>query len=342
MTARQPPPRRIVVSRTDRIGDVVLSLPVAGALRRAYPGAELCFLGRRYVRDVIDACEHVDRFVAWPDEAPSRREAAAIVRAIGADAIVHVFPRERIAWGAWRAGVARRIGTSRRWYHWFACNERVRLSRKRSALHEAELNLRMAAPLLAGREWSIAESHGLYGLTRAAPLPARWSAVIDARRFNLVVSPLTGGTDPAWPLDQWRAFIDALDGERFRVFVAGSAAEGATLRPWLDALPRHATDITGQTLAELMAFIRASDGFVAASTGPLHIAAALGARALGLYPASSTGVPARWRPIGARAELLTAPEGEPAAGGVRHAVAGIAVRDVLRVVERWAASAAER
>jgi len=336
MTNRGGMPRRIIVSRTDRIGDVVLSLPLVGALRQAHPDAELCFLGRRHVRDVVAACAHVDRFVEWPDPMPASGAArAAILADLDADAIVHVFPRPEIAHAARRARIARRIGTSRRWYHWLTCTERVRISRKRSGLHEAQLNLKIAAPLLDRADHELREVETLYGLARTAPLPARWSALLDARRFNLVVSPLTGGTSPAWPLARWRDLIFSLNADAVRVLIVGSAAEGAALREWMATLPPHAIDATGQTLGELLSFIRAADGFIAASTGPVHAAAALGARTLGLYPAVSTGVPARWRPVGTRAEIVTVPEGASGAGAHRHDISGIAAGDVRQVVERW-------
>ena len=61
---------RILISRTDSIGDVVLTLPVAGILKQTFPGCTIIFLGREYTRAVIEACDHVDQFVAWPPMPP--------------------------------------------------------------------------------------------------------------------------------------------------------------------------------------------------------------------------------------------------------------------------------
>jgi ADP-heptose:LPS heptosyltransferase len=46
------------------------------------------------------------------------------------------------------------------------------------------------------------------------------------------------------------------------------------------------------------------DGLVSASTGPLHIAAALRKYALGLYPPIKPIHPGRWAPLGNKAEYL--------------------------------------
>ena len=75
-----------------------------------------------------------------------------------------------------------------------------------------------------------------------------------------------------------------------------------------DFLEKHrarVTDMTGKlSLAELLVFINSCDGLVAASTGPLHIAAALGKRAVGIYAPMRPIFPQRWAPLGANATYL--------------------------------------
>ncbi|MBI2795425.1 MAG: glycosyltransferase family 9 protein [Gemmatimonadetes bacterium] len=324
------------MSRTDRLGDVVLTLPLLGLLRQRWPGAEILFLTRQYARPVAEACAHVHRVVEWPDHhAATAAARAALLRDTGADTLLHLFPRREVAIAGRDAGIARRIGTARRWYHWLTCTERVNVSRKRSALHEAQLNLLVAAPLLHQSRLSLAELVPHAGLTRAAPLDAAWASRIDPARCTVLVQPLTGGTVPAWPLERWTALARALDPSRFQLFVTGSADEGAQLREWLRSLPAHVEDATGQSLALLLSFTRAADCFVGASTGPLHIAAALGVPTIGLYPARESGLPARWEPLGARTTMLLQ---APPPGG-DHAtldISAIDVDEVRREVERVA------
>jgi ADP-heptose:LPS heptosyltransferase len=57
-------------------------------------------------------------------------------------------------------------------------------------------------------------------------------------------------------------------------------------------------------LGGLMAFIAAADALIAASTGPLHIASALGIKAIGLYPPIRPMHPGRWAPLGKKAVYL--------------------------------------
>lgn len=332
------PPKRIVVSRTDRIGDVVLSLPLLGLLRLRWPQTELWFLTRRYTRPIAEASEHVDRVIDWPDhDGATDDDRTAILVETGADVLLHLFPRREIAVAGRRAAIPRRIGTSRRWFHWLTCTERVSVSRKRSTLNEAQLNLRIAAPLLDRTDYALTELVPHIGLTRIPPLDPRWGALIDPHRFNLLLQPMTGGTVPAWPLERFAALASILPADRYRIFITGSSSEGAALRPWLATLPPHVVDVTGQPLDQLMSFAAAADGAVAASTGPLHIAAALGVRTLGLYPARETRVLGRWQPLGAQAEVVM--PADDTAGDVDQALDGIAVPQVLAVLERWRTAA---
>ena len=126
--------QRIIISRTDSIGDVVLTLPMASLLKKVIPGCTVIFLGSSYTRDIVACCPDVDEFYDW-----KQTELADI----HADTIIHVLPRPEIAKAAKKAKIKLRIGTTNRLYHWWTCNKLVKLSRKKSDLHEAQLNLKL-------------------------------------------------------------------------------------------------------------------------------------------------------------------------------------------------------
>ena len=297
-----------IISRTDAIGDVVLTLPLAGVLRSLYPQSTIFFLGRSYTEEVINACVHIDKFLNWNEwKSLPGTEAARLLAATGADTIIHVFPDKKIARLAQRAGIGERIGTTNRVYHWLTCNRLVKLSRRHSPYHEAQLNLQLLAPLGAKELYTLDEIGSYYGLTRLQPLPPAIAGLLDADRFNLVLHPKSRGSAREWGLDNFRRLIAALPPQRFKLFVTGTAAEGELLQPLLQEFP-SLTDLTGRlTLGELMSFLSRADGLVAASTGPLHLAAALGIAALGIYPPIRPMHPGRWAPIGPQAKVFVKP-----------------------------------
>lgn len=299
---------RVLVSRTDRIGDVVLTLPLC-ALLQSRLGAEVVALGRDYTRPLLEASPHVDAVVDW-DVAAGRppAEQREFLQDVRADAIVHVFPRPDIARAARAARIPLRIGTSHRWYNWLTCNALEHFSRKRSELHEAQLDIRLARRLLGPVIPSLEELASLTVLAPRVSVPQGIAARLRSDRFRVVLHPGSSGSAREWPLEHWTTLAASLDAARVQLLVTGSAAEGAALRGWMESLPPGVVNLTGQLeLADLIALLSRVDGLIAASTGPLHLAAAVGIHALGLFPSTPPIHPGRWAPLGPRAEVLVAP-----------------------------------
>lgn len=290
-------PERIIISRTDSIGDVILTLPMATLLKQLLPGCTVIFLGSSYTKDIVACCPDVDEFYDWK---------TADLADIKADTIIHVLPRPELAKAARRAKIQNRVGTINRLYHWWTCNWLIKLSRKNSDLHEAQLNLKLLG-FMEGvkKEYSLQEVVGLMNFKSAK---ASCDAVqyIDNQKFNLILHPKSKGSAREWGLDNFKRLIEILPADSFKIFICGTENEGAMVRDALLSTPRENTvDLTGKlSLADYIAFIDHCDGLVAASTGPLHIAAALGKHALGLYPPIRPMHPGRWACIGKNAKVF--------------------------------------
>jgi heptosyltransferase III len=342
---------RIIISRTDSIGDVVLTLPMAGILKNSFPGCTIIFLGREYTRPVVELCRYVDEFVSWgppprpsaggnmpppqpsPDEdipppRPSPKkgreeEEIKLLRDLKADVIIHVFPVKKICRAAWRAGIPMRIATAGRFYTLFTCNKLLHIPRKNSGLHEAQLNLKLLKPLGVDRAFGLEEIWGMYGLEsgqgdgqknyeyRISNIEYRIEGNIpgsgekDNERFTLILHPKSKGSAREWGLENFSKLIDLLPAEKFDIIISGTKEEGALMTGFLEKHRGRVKDLTGKlSLSEFIALIGASDGLVAASTGPLHIAAALGTRAIGLYAPMRPIFPQRWAPLGKNAIYL--------------------------------------
>jgi ADP-heptose:LPS heptosyltransferase len=303
-------PFTFLVSRTDAIGDVVLTLPVCGRLKQLFPGCRVVLIGRTYTAAVAAACPWVDDFLNL-DELVKLAEPAQIA-ALGdyaAAAIIHVFPNKILARLAQKAKIPLRIGTRNRWQHWLTCNRLVALSRRHSPLHEAQLNPKLLLPLGDSSEPSLAQVAQLVRLQATEPLAESWQERLNQRQpdqLNIILHPRSRGSAREWGLDNFGQLARLLHQAGHRVFITGTAAEGEELAVWLQQnAPFLTADLTGQlSLPQFIAFIAAADGLVAGSTGPLHLAAALGRHALGLYPPIRPMHPGRWAPLGPHAEFM--------------------------------------
>lgn len=294
-------PRNIIISRTDSIGDVVLTLPVAAVLKQYFPGCRIGFIGRPYTAPVINACEHIDRFINREDFL----NGDIVIGKEKADTIIHVFPDHAIAVKAMKAGIRHRVGTTNRIFHWYTCNKLVKLSRRNSDLHESQLNLKLLEPFGYTKDLPLQEMGALTGLTKLHPLPDRFSSLLDQHKYNLILHPKSQGSAREWGLDNFVSLVQQLDKSAYNIFISGTAKERALLNPLFEQTGSSITDITGQmSLDEFIAFINHADGLVANSTGPLHIAAALGKDALGIYPPMRPIHPGRWAPLGPKAKIF--------------------------------------
>lgn len=273
---------RLLVVRDDRLGDVVLSLPAIARLKRAYPDAELGLLVQPSLASLASMFRPVDRVLETGDDL------AAAVRDFAPDAAVCVSRRPGAAFALRRAGVRRVAGTGRRWFS-FVFDRRVAGSRRRAIRHEVEHALDLAA--CAGA------SAGPVEFPIVVPDPAletvrRWLDAHGVGPRPLVLHPGTAGSCPGWPPERWQRLAERLRATGRPVVVTQGPADGAAMRAFATTnLP-----IFHRDLPELAALLQTAGLVASNSTGPIHLAGALGTPTLALHaPWNSCGAE-RWGP----------------------------------------------
>lgn len=322
---------RILLCRTDAIGDVALTLPVAGWLKSVNPELEVHMLVRAYAAPVAQAALHVDRVLVWDDQNRPNLEGYA--------AAILGFPDAHVAKALKAAGVPIRVGTGRRWPFRRWVNVRNHTSRKTSGQHETWHGLELAFSLhpapgfnrwgeevsLDSRHWSnwgalVAEDWER--VVQKAPEKSAWTQS-DAK--TIILHPGSRGSANNWPLERYGELREMLLEGGYRVLWTGSEPEGQQVRSLLNLnLSDQEIDTMGKlSLAELMSLMTQCHGMVASSTGPLHLAARLGVPCVGLYDSNPPFWPERWRPIGEHVTCLT--------GRSSHAeFLNISVQDVFK------------
>lgn len=295
-------PRRILVVRTDRLGDVILTLPMLAVLRARYPDAWLGMLLSRYTGEIVRNHPYVNAFL-WYDEAGKPRPSSDLIAEIRAqrfDTVFLVHPTPRLAWIMACAGIPQRIGTGYRYYS-VLMTHRVFEHRKDAKHHELEYNLRLLGALDPGiRTEGLKPDFGLRlqpeAVTRVASLLA--SNGPGGNEAFAVIHPGSGGSARDWPLARFGA-LGAMLAERhnIRILVTGGAGEAAAVNAVVNDAGPRAISLAGMlSLPELAALYARAAVVVANSTGPLHLAAALGTPVVGIYPQLTPMSPARWGP----------------------------------------------
>lgn len=295
---------KIIISRTDNLGDVVLTLPLAGYLKVHFPSTEIIFIGKKYTKEIIQLSQYVDVFI----DKDAIVENNDVLKNINADVILFIFPDKELAKIAKKVGIKHRVGTSHRWFHWLYCNHLAYFSRKKSDLHEAVLNFELLKPLNIAYDVKMENMWQYYGTKKINDTEKIDELkCINETKLNLILHPKSKGSAREWGLDNFQKLIDILPVDKFQLLITGVKEEGEMIQKQFPQLfeNQNVINLTGQlNMSELLSLIQKADGLVAASTGPLHLAALLGKLAIGIFPPMQPIHPTRWQAIGKNAHYL--------------------------------------
>jgi ADP-heptose:LPS heptosyltransferase len=284
--------RPLLVSRCDRLGDLILSLPALGFLRDAGFG-DVWLHSSAYASAIGEWAAHngLVRGV-WPEgsEAP---EALKNKKNLAGLSLFHC-PEAVAAFK--KLGIRDSVGPRTRLSAIWGYGKSVAQHRSRVEKSEMAYNVDMARAFLAYDMSEEPEFHGLPALK----LPPSWSSPVKGTDLLVVAS--NGGSAHNWPMSRYIETAQAALGagksvqflvhgtdaeERIREFRASKIAARAEL------LPSFAT------LRELIAHIASCGETLSSSTGPLHIAHAAGRPVTGIYPVEPKVQSfQRWRPDG--------------------------------------------
>ena len=297
---------RVMVAKTTHLGDLVIGLPLASALKRHDPGCTVIYLTNPATVAVARYCPDIDE--VYPEPASPVDLAALLVR-LKIDVFIQVNAARSLAKAAFLAAIPTRIGSLFRAYNVRYCTDLVAISRPWAQLNKRQLDLQYLAPL-GIKASSMDEVATL--VQRSAPRRNTVAASIHPRQFAgdkhaIILSPsLVTARGHQWPLAAFSSLIERLGTEGVHWFICGIDSERAALSTLLSAHAgaSNVTDLVGKlSLQEFIGFTAHCDGLIAGSTGPLHLAAALGLHTLGLFSSDQADLQ-RWEPIGTHADVI--------------------------------------
>jgi ADP-heptose:LPS heptosyltransferase len=224
----------------------------------------------------------------------------------GYKAVVVLYPERRISQLFNKAEIPVRVGTAGR-FHSIFFNVHLRHSRKSNLKHESDYNLDF---LTFFKDGNTVRSPKVYLEDREISHARRILKESGIEGPFVVIHPGSKGSAECWPVDRIIELYKRLNEADINVVISGSEEEGEIC----DSIAREKgvslRKITGQTdLRTLAAVLSLSEIVVANSTGPLHLATALGTQVVGLYPSKKVMSPKRWGPLGNK-DIVILPERE--------------------------------
>lgn len=295
--------KKVIIVRTDRLGDAILSTPVATAIKECYPQAEVCMLVNSCIADIIQVHLDIDDIIVDDLTYESSKPKGLFrlseeLRARNFDAAVVLHPTFRLTATIFLAKIPLRVGTGFRWYS-FLFNKRHFEHRKYSQKHELEYNLNLAEKI--GARLNRVEFR--FQIPRVAQNKIR-HFLVEHGLLNgnpkIIIHPGSGGSAKDWRPEYFgqlaQKLINTLGAN---IFITGSKNEKHLEQIIHRRTQNQSIPMTGKlSLLELGALMQESDLFISNSTGPLHLAVALDTPIIGLYCPIRTCRPERWGPYG--------------------------------------------
>ncbi|MBL1215248.1 MAG: glycosyltransferase family 9 protein [Ignavibacteriae bacterium] len=294
-------PKSILIVRTDRIGDVVLSLPMAEVIKNTYPNCKVTFLLRNYTKDLLYMHPFVDEVILLEEENGKMlfEQNLNKIKSLIFDTVIVVSPTFKLALLIFLSRIKNRIGTGYRWYSSFF-NKKVYEHRKYGTKHELLHNLNLLKNV--GITSEISKDEINFNLQVVESSLQKIDDYFAEQNINtslpiIIVHPGSGGSAVDYPFEKLKKLIKILANElSINIILTGSENE----RELCSKLSSNEKVINAAgkfRLKELVALVSRSDLMIANSTGPIHIAAALNKFVVGFYPKIPACSQTRWAPF---------------------------------------------
>ncbi len=299
---RQPPaaPKRILLLRLERIGDLLMALPAIADVRALAPDAEIDLVVGSWNGDLARAVPAVTRVetldAAWLARGPGLTM-TSLLREAGRwrqrryDLAINFEPDIRSnlllarSGAAWTAGYGSGGGGSL---------IDVALDYD-TAAHTSENARRLVRAAFGG---DAPAAHGPVLVVPEDP-QRRAAELLRGARRPLVGVHASGGREiKQWDPTRFAAVAHRLVRERDAAIVLTGTRSDAPLVERVKALlpPERTIDASGDhSLLDVAALLRQLDAFVTGDTGPMHLAVAVGTPVIAVFGPSD---PARYAPTG--------------------------------------------
>ena len=298
-----PVPKRMLVIRLDRLGDVVLSTPALQALRHQFPHAFIAMMVRPACREAVEGHPCLDEVILYDKEGLQRNPLetfrfARRLRRYAFDTALVLHPSNRSHWIPWLAGIPVRIGYDRK--SGWLLTHRLPHRKQEGAKHEARYTLELLevlgfAPLMSAPQVPVRPE-----ADRRVEALLSGSSVAQAERL-VAIHPSASCVSKRWMPERFAQVADRLVTEcRVRICLVAGEADAPHAEQVAHAMRQPALNFAGRlSVGELAALLSRCRLLISNDSGPVHVAAAVGTPVVDVFGRNQRGLsPLRWGPVG--------------------------------------------
>lgn len=292
---------KILIVKMSALGDVVMTLPAVSALRRKYPEAEIDWVveppsagileGNRDINRVLVSPRHRVEglarrgrlFQAWRMFKAYKNE----LRSVDYDVVLDLQGLFKSGVQVVMARASRKVGFDRtREKSYVVLNEKIPpYDPERHALLRY-----LDAAVYLGADWPESLPEHYYQVLPEAEKEAA-ELLGSGQSPYVVLNPGAKWLTKRWPQSHWEQLASRLARETdYRLVITGGNGDIRAGRGIAEAAGETAIDLCGKTsLPVLAAVLAGARAVVTADTGPMHLAAAVGARGVAIFGPTKPG-----------------------------------------------------
>ena len=185
--------KRIIVSRTDKIGDLILSIPSFFMIKKMYPNAELVVLVRKYNYEIVKNLPYIDRIMKIDEY--SQSDLIEKIAYFKADVFIALYNDSFVAKLARASKAKIKIGPISKLSSIFTYNKGVWQKRSKSIKNEGKYNLDLVRKLNKELYQKVYELNTkLYYEEKHRNAAELFFKMNDIKGQALVINPFIGGS----------------------------------------------------------------------------------------------------------------------------------------------------
>jgi len=315
-SSKQSPPKSILICRTDKLGDFVLSLPSFALLKKALPNTKIIALTQEYTKPIAELCDAIDEIVTIPKSESSItaiKNTIASIKPLKIDASISLFTTSTLAIGLLLSKIPFRLSPATKIDQLFY-NYKLRQRRSQSLKPEFEYNLDLIKYYLELNNIKYSDNFERPllkfqndELVKTKELFCKLFTINKLDKL-IFVHVGSGGSANNLSPEQYAELINMLSEKVQATFVLCEGPEDIqNVENTITALKssHHIRYISNKGLYEFTKHIAIADFFISGSTGPLHIAGALDIPTAGFYPNRRSATSTRWKTLNSTNNLFS-------------------------------------
>lgn len=303
-------PKRILIVRTDRIGDVILSTPAIKNLRNFYPHAHIAFMCRPYTKDIVEGNPYLDEVIVFDKDGKHKSAWASLMfsftlRKKKFDLAIILHPTYRLHWVTFFAGIAKRIGWDKKGGR--LLTQSIFHTKQEGLKHELEYTLdvlrTMNIPVTDKTIYFPLKDESEQKIEKLLA-----EAGIKKGEDFIVIHPSASCPSKRWPQEYFSKLVKLLKEKTgMKIVVITSKNEKECAQHLVE--DNDVTDFRGNlSVSEIGSLLKRAKLFISNDSGPVHIASCLDTAVISIFGRNDPGLsPKRWMPLGGKSIFIHKP-----------------------------------